>query len=96
MAISKTHVVHCRKEHFDVYIGRLSKWGNPFKIGKDGSRDEAIQKYRPWILANPELMAQLSTELKGKKLGCWCRLKKRHASRFKKYPEKLEREKVEK
>jgi hypothetical protein len=69
MVISKTHVVHCRKEYFHVYIDRPSKWGIPFKIGKDGSRDEAIQKYRPWILANPELMTQLSTELIGKKLG---------------------------
>ena len=23
-----------------IYIGRGSKWGNPFVIGKDGSRDE--------------------------------------------------------
>jgi hypothetical protein len=58
-------------EPFDVYIGRPSKWGNPFKIGKDGSREEVIQKYRQWILDNPTLIAQLATELKGKTLGCW-------------------------
>jgi len=60
-------------EPFDVYIGRPSKWGNPFKIGKDGSREEVIQKYRQWILDNPTLIAQLATELKGKTLGCWCK-----------------------
>jgi Domain of unknown function (DUF4326) len=69
----KTRVVHCKKEPFDVYIGRPSKWGNPFKIGKDGSREEVIQKYRDWVLTNPVLITRVSTELKGKKLGCWCK-----------------------
>jgi len=41
---SKTRVVHCKKEQFNIYIGRPSKWGNPFKIGRDGSRQEVIQK----------------------------------------------------
>jgi Domain of unknown function (DUF4326) len=68
VAVSRTRVVHCKKEPFDVYIGRPSKWVDPFKIGKDGSREEVIQKYRHWILAKPVLVAQLSTELKGKKL----------------------------
>lgn len=29
-------VVHCKRDKFDVYIGRPGKWGNPFTIGKDG------------------------------------------------------------
>ena len=68
-----TRVVHCKKEPFDIYIGRPSKWGNPFRIGKDGSREDVILKYRNWILANSNLMAQLPLELKGKTLGCWCK-----------------------
>jgi len=32
-----------------IYVGRPSKWGNPFVIGRDGSRDEVIAKYRAWI-----------------------------------------------
>ena len=64
-------VVHCKKTPFDVYIGRGSKWGNPFVIGRDGTRKEVIQKYRVWIMAQPELIAALP-ELKGKVLGCWC------------------------
>ncbi|MDQ5843653.1 MAG: DUF4326 domain-containing protein [Thermoproteota archaeon] len=44
MTVSNTRVVHCKVEPFDVYIGRPSKWGNPFKIGKDGSREEVIQR----------------------------------------------------
>lgn len=33
-------VVHCKKEPYDVYIGRGSKWENPFVIGKDGDPGE--------------------------------------------------------
>ena len=43
--MSKTVVVNLRKERFDVYIGRGSKWGNPFRIGADGDRVEVIRKY---------------------------------------------------
>lgn len=66
-----TRVVHCRKSRYDVYIGRPSKWGNPFTIGKDGTRKEVIAKYRKWILSQPDLLRDL-IELKGKVLGCWC------------------------
>lgn len=65
-------VVHCKKAAYDVYIGRPSKWGNPFEIGKDGSREEVISKYRDYVTANEQLMRNLS-ELKGKTLGCWCK-----------------------
>ena len=43
-------VVHCKREKYDVYIGRGSKWGNPFKIGVNGSRREVIELYRDWIM----------------------------------------------
>lgn len=65
-------VVHCRKEGYDIYIGRPSKWGNPFTIGKDGSREEVISKYEAYIMSRPDLFKALS-ELEGKTLGCWCK-----------------------
>jgi hypothetical protein len=64
-------VVHCKRDRYDVYIGRPSKWGNPYVIGRDGSRKQVIAKYRAWLLARPELVAALP-ELRGKVLGCWC------------------------
>jgi hypothetical protein len=74
----KKLVVHCKKEKFDVYIGRPSPWGNPFshKEGtlakfKVGTRDEAVDQYREWLLSNPELLKKLP-ELKNKVLACWC------------------------
>jgi hypothetical protein len=70
---SKTRVVNCKREPFDIYIGRPSKWGNPFKIGRDGSREEVIHKYKDMITANVQLLKQIPVELKGKSLGCWCK-----------------------
>jgi hypothetical protein len=66
--------VHCKVEAFDVYIGRPSIWGNPFVIGRDGSRAEVIAKYKAWINhENRSLLRSLiKTKLKGKVLGCWC------------------------
>lgn len=79
-----TKVVHCKRKPFDVYIGRPSKWGNPFShLPKTrakfrvATRDEAVEAYAAWIVQQPELMAALP-ELKGKVLGCWCAPKRCH------------------
>ena len=64
-------MVHCKRARYDVYIGRPSPWGNPFKIGRDGDRSTVIQKYRTWLLTQPSLLARIP-ELRGKVLGCWC------------------------
>ena len=50
---------------------KASVWGNPFKLGKDGTREEIMAKFRAWLPTQPELMRRLP-ELKGKVLGCWC------------------------
>lgn len=68
----QTKVVHCKKESYDVYIGRPSKWGNPFSIGVDGTRDEVVSKYEAYIMSRPQLLDSLQ-ELEGKVLGCWCK-----------------------
>ena len=70
-------VVHCKRAEYDVYIGRPSRWGNPFQIGRDGTRDEVIARYERWVLEQPELLAALG-ELEGKTLGCWCAPKRCH------------------
>lgn len=64
-------VVHCKKEKYDVYIGRPSKWGNPFVIGRDGTREECIEKFRNSIQNNPSLLREVEN-LRGLVLGCWC------------------------
>lgn len=73
------YVVHCKKEQYDVYIGRPSPFGNPYSHLPNTqaryqveSRKEAITKYEEWLRSQPELMERVKKELKGKILGCWC------------------------
>jgi len=70
----KTKVVNLNKEPYDIYIGRGSKWGNPFK---EGTREENIENYRNYILNSPDLLDSLQ-DLEGKVLGCFCKPKKCH------------------
>lgn len=65
-------VVHCKVKPYDVYIGRPSIWGNPFVIGKDGNREEVVEKYENYLLNNKFLLSKV-LNLKGKVLGCWCK-----------------------
>lgn len=75
-----TTVVHCKKAPYDVYIGRPSKWGNPYShmpgtLAKHqvASREEAIQRYEEeYLHSRPDLMMAARRKLKGKVLGCWC------------------------
>lgn len=62
-----------------VYVGRPTIWGNPFVIGKDGTRAEVIEKYRAYITSEPELVRLACTELKGADLVCWCAPEACHA-----------------
>jgi Domain of unknown function (DUF4326) len=64
-------VVHCKRERHHLYIGRPSKWGNPFVVGRHGTREECIAQYECYLLENEELMAAI-VELRGLVLGCWC------------------------
>jgi hypothetical protein len=87
----KTRVVHFKKEPHDVYIGRPSKWGNPFSH-KDGTlaeyktrtREEAVKKFEEYLIGNMDLMKDLPS-LKGKVLGCWCKPKACHGDVLAKY-----------
>ncbi len=85
MSNYKKFVVHCKKEKYDIYIGRPSKWSNPFShmdgtqaLYKVESREEAIQCFRNYIYATPILLKEAKEELKGKTLGCWCSPKDCH------------------
>lgn len=71
-----TKVVNKYKEECDVYIGRGSKWGNPFVIGKDGTREEVIAKYRLHLwqqIKSGKVTGEDLLELDGKRLGCFCK-----------------------
>lgn len=58
-----------------VYIGRPSKFGNPFKIGRDGDRFQVVAKFAEYAAdkceADPEFRAAVAG-LHGKTLACYC------------------------
>lgn len=54
------------------YVGRPTVFGNPFVVGKDGSRDDVIAKYEAWLLAQPGLVERAQRHLRGRDLVCWC------------------------
>jgi hypothetical protein len=79
----------------NIYIGRggivfidnerfpkeSSPFCNPFKVGRDGNREEVISKYKSYILKKLNQNSDLREELKnmrGKNLGCWCHPEKCH------------------
>lgn len=74
-----TRVVNLREERYDVFMGRPGPWGNPFKIGRDGTRAEVIGRYAELLLMNPQLRLRAKRELKGKRLGCYCKPLECHA-----------------
>jgi hypothetical protein len=64
-----------------VYVGRPTRWGNPFVVGKDGAQGECVELFRDWIM-DPErasLRARARAELRGRDLVCWCAPKPCHA-----------------
>jgi Domain of unknown function (DUF4326) len=61
-----------------VYIGRGSPWGNPYVIGKHGTRDEVCDSFESMAKQRPEFLAQVRRELKGKDLVCFCAPKRCH------------------
>jgi hypothetical protein len=62
-----------------VYVGRGSPYGNPFMVGKDGTRDEVCEKFANMLEHKPELKASVIQNLKGKHLVCHCKPKRCHA-----------------
>lgn len=59
-----------------VYVGRPTKWGNPFRVKDGHTVDEAVSLYRTWIDDEiniaPENLKEIKDELGGKDLACWC------------------------
>lgn len=83
----KRFVVHCKREPYDVYIGRGrgSQYGNPFShvdgtlaAFKVATREEAMARYREWVMRQPQMVERIKNELRGKVLGCWCAPKSCH------------------
>lgn len=62
-------------EPFDVLIDRKTFWGNPYVIGRDGTREEVIAKFRAsfWMdIVDGQVSLRRLAALDGKRLGCHC------------------------
>lgn len=60
-----------------VYVGRPTKFGNPFRAADlPGGAEEAVRRFEEWLLRSTEgrnILAAARAELRGKPLACWCR-----------------------
>lgn len=72
-----------------VYVGRGSKWGNPYRVGErfwtprgwtdSASNEDVVTAYREDLAfgdCNLPDLAEVQAELAGKDLACWCPLDK--------------------
>ncbi len=83
MTTTVVNIKHCDVRDY-IYIGRQGGWqhfGNPFRIGKDGNREEVVEKCRKWLNGEDfPLFRQMQRAwilnhlimLKDEKLGCHC------------------------
>jgi hypothetical protein len=66
-------IAWAKAEGLYVRIARPSIWGNLYKIGEHGTREEVIEKYWTWLwLPKQQRLRERLPELRGKVLGCWC------------------------
>lgn len=76
-----TTVVNKYKHPYDVYIGRGSKWGNPYSHLQGtqakyvvSNRQEAVDKFQEYILyGEGQYLLNDLHELQNKTLGCFCK-----------------------
>ena len=76
--IPATQIRKIRKScSIGTYVGRRtkyqagSKFGNPYVIGIDGTREQVIERYIVHLF-NSGLIYDVENELKGHTLSCWC------------------------
>jgi|ERR1700733_5375379 len=59
-----------------VYVGRPTKWGNPYKLLQFDSAENCIDAFLQWLLACNHRSVidvdRVKAELRGKDLACWC------------------------
>lgn len=75
----KTTVVNLRRSHYDVYIGRAGKgqsgcFGNPYSLRDHGHQAMALFEsyFQKRVEEDPEFRRRV-LELRGKRLGCFCK-----------------------
>lgn len=71
-----------------IYIGRGSRWGNPFVIGKDGDRNSVCDRYEQRLsqqIKSGEVTLEDLAALHGKDLVCFCAPARCHGHTLERY-----------
>ncbi len=63
-----------------VYVGRPSRWGNPYRPGDPDPMEPgryldgpgAVRMYRWYLESRPDLKQAARRDLRGVSLACWC------------------------
>ena len=64
-----------KKPKDGICVERSSRWGNPFKIEGETTREASVRRFEEYLKAMmPEDRETFLAPLRGKPLGCWCRL----------------------
>ena len=66
---------HAHVVNNTVLVDRRTKWGNRWHVGRDGSREEVIARYRMELwrrIRAGEIALEELAELDGCWLACWC------------------------
>jgi hypothetical protein len=95
----KGRVVHCKKEKYDIYIGRPGPWGNPFTMRSEEDRQRVLARYKEWLEEQIEIGGIKKEDiisLRDKTLGCWCAPRPCHGDILLRAAERLERDKFSK
>lgn len=84
MSTPTIHVVNKRESAIGEYVGRPSPLGNPYVLGRGGSREQVIANYRLWL--GTQLLVKKDERVRGEMnrlykiardegeltLVCWC------------------------
>src|SRR5690349_95730 len=57
-----------------IYVGRPTKWGNPYKVSRYCTDRNAVALY--WNSLSDSRKEEIRRELRGKDLACWCAIEK--------------------
>lgn len=74
-------VVNKYWEPHEVYIGRGSIWGNPFRMASEADRVTVVAKHKQHLwkqIKDGVITKQMLLSLDGKRLGCYCAPKACH------------------
>ncbi len=61
-----------------IYVGRPTRWGNPFRGGVHGDAEQCVAAFSEWVAGArlgesfPPSIEDIRVKLGGKNLACWC------------------------